>query len=351
MFGGIGDNDRKNFILAAILIGVTLGIYLIFRYVLFLVAPFLIGLIIAAFIKKPVYFLKRKFRINPIIGAILVILTVLGAIIFFLTYVGGRFVYEFKILMLNYDFYYNSIMDSICDICCQIDTAFNFVDGRTYTMVEKGLNNTISTAASNILPVVVEKSVSIIIKIFVLGGGILIAFTAVLFIIKDMEKMTLWINEGQYSKWFRIFFGRLTHFGIAYIKTQFIIMSITACTCTIIMLLIGNRYPVMIGILLGLLDALPLFGTGAILIPWTIIALISGNYLKAAIIFTGYCICYIVREFFEPKLMGGQMGIKPLTMLIAMYVGVLLFGISGFVVGPAAYIMVCEIMKYVAKVI
>lgn len=351
MFGGINDSDRKNFILAAILVGVTMGIYLVFRYVLFLVAPFLIGLLVAAILKRPVWFLKRKFGINPIIGAILMILLIVGLVVLFLTYVGGRFIYEFKMLMYNYEYYYNSAMDSVCGICGKIDEALNFVEGRTYALLEENLGRTISVAADNMLPVIMEKSVSIITQVFVWGGGIIISLTAVIFVIRDMEKMAQWIKEGPYSKWFRIFLGRLAVFGAAYIKTQSIIMATTALICTIVMLIIGNDYPVMIGVLIGLLDALPLLGTGVVLVPWTIIALISGNYFKAAVIFTGYCICYIIREFLEPKMMGGKMGIAPLIMLISMYVGVLLFGICGFILGPAAYIIVCETMKYVERVI
>ncbi len=349
MFGGINDRDKKNFILGGILIGVTLGIYLFARYVLFLVAPFLVGLLVAMLIKRPVFFLKRKFGINPVVGAIFVLVLAVGVLVVFLIYVGGRFLYELKLWMLNYDFYYNQFMGSVCNICCRVDEAMNFVDGHTYEIVAANFKNTMSSATDNVLPVLVEKSVGIISQIFVWGGGVFIAVVAILFVIKDMEKITLWVKKGPYSKWFHIFLGRLGKFGITYIKTQFIVMCITAFICTVVMLVIGNSYPVMIGVLLGLMDALPLLGTGIVLIPWTILSLISGKYLIAAVIFTGYCLCYVVREFLEPKLMGGSLGISPLVMLITMYVGVLLFGITGFVLGPAFFIVICEIMKYVEK--
>lgn len=351
MFGGINDNDKRNFILGGILIGVALGMYLFTRYVLFLVAPFIIGLLIAMLIKRPVYFLKKKFHINPVVGAILVLTLAVLVLVVFLTYVGGRFIYEVKMWMLNYDFYYNQFMGSVCNICYQVDGAMNFDDGHTYKIVTANFKNTMSAATDNVLPMLVEKSVGIITQIFVWGGGVFIAIVAVLFIIKDMGKLELWAKEGPYSKWFKIFFGRLGQFGTTYIRTQFIIMCITACICTIVMLMIGNGYPVMIGVLLGLMDALPLLGTGLVLVPWTIWALLSGNYVSAAVIFSGYCICYAVREFLEPKMMGGSMGIPPLVMLMSMYVGFLLFGVAGFVLGPAFYIVICEIMKYVEKII
>lgn len=351
MFGGINENDRKHLILAAICTGVTIMVYLVFRYILFLVAPFLAGLILTVLIKKPVYFLKRKFKINPIIGTVVVLIVIIGVAVFLLSYVGGRFMYEMKKFMVNYNLYYGIVTGKICDMCCDVDNLMGWAEGRTYAAVERNISNTISMASDNILPSIMENSADVIAAVVIWGGGIIIAITAVFFIIKDIDKMFYWVKRGPYNKWFRIIFGKLSHFGAAYIKTQLVIMGITAVICTIAMFAIGNGYPVMIGILIGILDALPLFGTGTVLIPWTIIYLVSGKFLKAAVIFTAYCICYIVREVLEPRMMGGHMGIHPLIMLISMYVGVLLFGIMGFILGPAAYIIIGEIMKYLVRVI
>lgn len=351
MFGGINDNDRKKLILAAMCVGVTIAVYLVFRYILFLVAPFLAGFILTVLIKKPVYFMQKKIRINPIVGTIIVLIVIIGISAFFLSYVGGRFVYELKKFMQNYDLYYGMLVDGMCDMCGNVDRMLGLADGRTFAAVERNISNTVAMASDNVLPSLMQNSASVISKVVIWGGGIIIAITAVFFIIKDVDKMFYWMKRGPYNKWFRIVFGRLSHFGAAYIKTQLVIMGITAVICTIAMLLIRNGYPVMIGILIGLLDALPLFGTGTVLIPWTIIYLLSGKFLKAAVIFTAYCLCYVIREILEPRMMGGHMGIHPLLMLITMYVGVFLFGIMGFILGPAAYIIIGEIMKYLRQVI
>lgn len=351
MFGGINENDRKNLILAAMCIGVTIIVYLVFRYILFLVAPFLVGILFTILIRKPVYFMKRKFKLPPVIGTIFVLTAIIGVVAFFLSYVGGRFVYELKKFMKNYDLYYDMAQEKAYDICCDMDRMLGIPMGKTFATVERNVSNTVAMASDNVLPSIMENSADVISAVVVWGGGIVIAITAIFFLIKDIDRIFGWIKGGPYQKWFRIVFGRLSHFGAAYVKTQLIIMSITAIICTIAMLLIQNGYPVMIGVLIGLLDALPLFGTGAILIPWTIIYLMSGKFIKAAVIFTAYCLCYVVREFLEPKMMGGRMGIHPFVMLVSMYVGVLLFGIMGFVLGPGAYIVISEIMKYLRMVI
>lgn len=331
--------------------GVTGIVYLSFKYLLYLVAPFLVGLFLAVLINKPVSFMNRKFKIHPIIGTIFVIMVVAAVISLLLTYVGTRFVFELKKFFANYNIYYNNVINSVCDLCCRVDGALGMKDGWTYALVERNVSRTISRAADDMLPSLMENSAGVISAVVVWGGGIVIAVTSVFFMIKDIDKMSHWFHEGPYSKWFRILFGRLSHFGAAYLKTQLVIMGITAVICTIAMYLIGNGYPVMIGILIGLLDALPLFGTGTVLIPWTVIYLFAGKFYKAAVVFTAYAICYVVREVLEPRMMGGHMGISPIVMLITMYIGILLFGILGFILGPAAYIIIVEVTSYLKKVI
>lgn len=351
MFGGMNDCDKKTLILAGLSVGVTGIVYFFFKYLLYLVAPFLVGLIIAVLINKPVSFMNRKFKIHPIIGTIFVIAVAAAFFSIFLSYVGTRFVFELKKFMANYHIYYNNAVNSMCDMCCRIDGVLGMEDGWTYTLVERNVTKTVSQAADNMLPSLMENSAGVISALVIWGGGFVIAVTSVFFMIKDIDKMADWVKNGSYSKWFRILFGRLSYFGAAYLKTQLVIMGITAVICTVAMYLIANGYPIMVGILIGLLDALPLFGTGTVLIPWTVIYLFSGKFYKAAVVFTAYAICYVVREVLEPKMMAGHMGIPPLVMLVTMYIGILLFGILGFLLGPAAYIIIVEVISYLKKVI
>lgn len=326
-------------------------VYFFFKYLLYLVAPFLVGLILAILINKPVSFMNRKFKIHPIIGTVFVIAVVAGVFSFWLSYVGTRFVFELKKFMTNYPIYYDMAIDSVCDMCCRMDNTLGMDDGWTYALVERNVTRTISQAADNMLPSLMENSAGLITTVVMWVAGIVIAITSVFFMIKDVDKMEDWAKNGAYSKWFRILFGRLSHFGAAYLKTQLVIMGIVAVICTLAMYLIGNGYPIMIGILIGFLDALPLFGTGTVLIPWTVIYMFTGKFYKGAIVFTAYAACYVIREILEPKMMGGHMGIPPVVMLITMYIGILLFGLLGFVLGPAAYIIIIEVTAYLRKVI
>jgi len=82
-----------------------------------------------------------------------------------------------------------------------------------------------------------------------------------------------------------------------------------------------------------------------ILIPWSIITLINGNIYAAAVLITTYLICQIIREVLEPKLIGSRIGIKPLYTLISMYIGLKLFGVAGFILGPIGLIIIITVIR------
>lgn len=110
--------------------------------------------------------------------------------------------------------------------------------------------------------------------------------------------------------------------------------------CSTGLYFLGNGYAVLLGVIIGLLDALPVFGTGTVLIPWALFSLVFGNWPYAVGLIVIYVSCYYLREIMEAKLMGGHMGIAPLEMLISMYIGLKLFGVAGFILGPFGFMVI-----------
>ncbi|HAB60162.1 MAG TPA: sporulation integral membrane protein YtvI, partial [Lachnospiraceae bacterium] len=89
------------------------------------------------------------------------------------------------------------------------------------------------------------------------------------------------------------------------------------------------------------LDFLPFFGTGAVLWPWAVVELVSGNYFRMVVLLIIYLICQIVRQILQPKLVGDSIGISPLETLIFMYVGYKVKGLLGIIIGiPIGMILV-----------
>ena len=117
-------------------------------------------------------------------------------------------------------------------------------------------------------------------------------------------------------------------------KSQSIILFIIAVVITVGLLLMHNEYAVILGIGIAIFDAFPVVGSGVILVPWALIKLFNGDYYSAAILITVFAIAAFLREVLEPKLFGKELGLKPIYILIAVYVGAELLGLAGVILGP-----------------
>ncbi len=125
-----------------------------------------------------------------------------------------------------------------------------------------------------------------------------------------------------------------------YVKAQLLIMAIVSIPIMIGLYIAGVKHFVLIAILIAIFDALPIFGSGAVLIPWALYGVITESYGVAIIMLALYVIVIISRQMLEPKIVGEHIGVPPLITLISMYAGLKLFGIFGMILGPVLVIIV-----------
>lgn len=122
-------------------------------------------------------------------------------------------------------------------------------------------------------------------------------------------------------------------------------MLLVGVICTVGFLFVKREYALLLGIGVAILDAFPVLGSGLVLVPWAVICLIRGNYLQVAVLVIMYLLCVLVREGLEPKLLGNGIGISPLYTLMAVYVGVELFGILGVILGPFGLVIIRAVLE------
>ncbi len=120
----------------------------------------------------------------------------------------------------------------------------------------------------------------------------------------------------------------------AWLIAQGKLVSITFLVVTLGLMLLNVPYPLLMGALVAVVDALPLFGSGAILVPWAILALLQRETNLAIGLSIVFAVAYCTRSLMEPRLVGKQMGLHPLLTLIAMYGGFQLFGVVGMILCP-----------------
>jgi len=120
-----------------------------------------------------------------------------------------------------------------------------------------------------------------------------------------------------------------------YFRAQYILMTMAGIISIIGLLILRNPFALLIGLLLAVLDFLPILGIGAVLIPWALISIIMGNVNQAIGLMVIYGVITIARQVLQPKILGDQMGAHPLASLMSIFIGFRIFGLLGLVIGPS----------------
>lgn len=98
-------------------------------------------------------------------------------------------------------------------------------------------------------------------------------------------------------------------------------------------------------VLTALVDAVPLLGTGTVLLPWALVCLLSHEPVRAVGLLGVYVTALVVRSSLEPRLVGRQLGLDPLVALMALYAGFQIWGFAGMIVAPILTVTVRELCR------
>ncbi len=105
------------------------------------------------------------------------------------------------------------------------------------------------------------------------------------------------------------------------------------------------KYPLLYALGIGFVDALPIFGSGSVMVPWAIISACNGDMQLAISVFLLWIFMSVVRQLIEPRIVGNKIGIHPIFTLIAMYTGFKLMGVIGLFIGPIMLIILKSIFS------
>lgn len=348
----VQPNEKLKKIL--LILGVTGAVYVCFKYLLPLVIPFLLAYGVALMLHPSASWMagKCRFRIKGktigipigIIGAVefLAILCLLAAAV----YAGGRkLLAEAGMLIDQIPVWIDSLDVWLTEICHKMELLFCLKENFMVLLMRDMLRSLGSSVRSRAMPYLMVNSMTIFrwcIQLTVLWVVLTIG------IMLSLQEVKVWRarkNRSAFKEEFDMVSRRLRIVANAYLKTQGAIMLLTMTICTLGFWLMGNPYYILAGIGIGILDALPVFGTGTVLIPWAVITLLRGHVGKGLGILGLYLICYFLREILEAKMMGDKVGLSPLETLISMYVGLQLFGVAGFILGPIGLLLIEDFVQ------
>lgn len=126
----------------------------------------------------------------------------------------------------------------------------------------------------------------------------------------------------------------------AYLKTQGKLLAIMCILCVPTLMFSGIQGGILLGILAGVLDFLPVFGTGIVLVPTALWQFLEKDYIPAVVCLLLFVVTAVVREILEPKFLGSAVKLPSIGIWISVYAGVQLFGTSGIFKGPIGYLLI-----------
>ncbi len=344
------DSDLKR---ALILFGVTAAVIAV-TFVLLklavLFAPFLIAFILSTVMEPVIRFAGKRLHIGRKAAVPLVLLLMLAIPGYLSAMIISRLLYEVKGLVRILPTVLSGLYTQLRNLIDSVSGLQDWPQELTGSLESlfTSLSSTISRLADMLFKGAYATAVSLPeVLIF-----ILITIISTFFIASDRDFLTGLLHKQLPDRWIikiRSVKNDMFSALFGYLKAAMILMAVTFFELFIGLSMIHVGYALLLAVVIAVIDALPIVGTGSILIPWSLFSYLSGNYRLGTSILILYIVTIIVRQMMEPKILSRQIGVHPLLALASMYIGLRLAGFAGFVLGPMVFLLIKSILRGIQR--
>lgn len=336
--------------LGVALAGVLFLIFVVPQLVRFLM-PLIVAWIVAMIANPIIRFLEKRIKIMRKHGAALVIILVLAALIAAFYGLAVLVASQFSSWVTELPEVYDSVTQNLQHLFRLLHQKYNIIPADVklaFDQRENMLDSYIQKAIDGLLKMVKSGSLS---KVSSLASSLMdflvyaiLTILASYFMTVEKDHFTKLLQEktpaGVQRIWDKIKKIFIRAIG-GYFKAHFQIMIVIFFITVIPFAFMGISYSGLLAVVIAIVDFLPFFGAGTVLVPWAVYRLVTGSYTYAAILFVIYVVVLIVRQALEPKLIGDNIGTSPFETLVFMLVGYRLAGMLGLIVGiPVGMILV-----------
>lgn len=343
------DFKKLYFILYIIL--VLIVVYLIFKLGIFLF-PFTLALFFSIMTQPFSKFLEKKLKFSQKIATIVSIILFLVIFLGFISLSTLRLSGEIYKLSINLNKYskdvqslWNTAIDKIYSLLGYFPEGFD-------EQVKNSINGFIRMGTSK-LGSFINSLINFITSIPTIILYICITILSTFFISLDKNKIMAFLEQQFPESWIKKVYNiKREMFNVlgSYIRAQIILMTICffelLISFNILSFLKFNlQYPLIFSIVICIIDALPILGAGAVLLPWSLISFVTGDINLGLALLVIYFLVLSVRQMLEPKLISQNLGVHPLVTLISMYSGFKFFGVIGFLIGPVVMIILKNVFS------
>lgn len=320
------------------------GIYLVIRFLVPPMTPFIIGLVVAWLLRRPAMFISTKIhfpkqlrKVPSILLTAAFYILVIGILVFAGSQIGsmlGNLIPQLPDLVTNQILpMINRAVEIVKEFFAQYDIAaaeqiddwFRELASEAIAMI-----TSFSTSAVKFISSVAAETPSFILKVvltvistfyFSLDFDRIIGFFRSLLPKKAVSLLQSLKEKAQKS------------LGV-FVRSYILVFLLTCTELSLGFTILGLQYPVLLGVVIAVVDILPVLGTGLVLLPWALVCIIIGNYFLGFGLLVLYIAITVIRNIVEPKLVGNQIGLHPLATLISMFVGLQMFNLLGLFLFP-----------------
>jgi len=310
--------------------------FIIFFKTLNYTLPFVLALICALIIKKPTELLTTYFKFKKTTSSLITTIIFFSIILLLLGWGVTQLTQEAITLGKNMQSYINTNYSAIVKSFDSLGKYYNNLDPYIISSIENNFSSSI-TKLSNITVSltgnVLSEIVAFITSIPYIIMVILFTLLATYFFTRDItlaeSKLFNFIPEGKSDKLYSILHETKRMLG-NYLLSYMTIIGLTFVETLLVFIVFKVKYAIILSIVCAFFDILPILGIGAIYLPLALLYFfVFKNYITAMGIIISYVIISIIRQIVEPKIVSSSLGIHPVAVLAALFIGLKANGFSG----------------------
>lgn len=317
--------SARQFAAAALLV---FSIYLIGRFgnVLF---PFIAAYIAARIFRPAGVFISRKCRIPEKVGCAFFAVLICFSLFFTLGTLSEMLLTQLSEIL-------SRLPEYIDEGAKLISGLYDLLPVHIFHKIS-GNNDLISNAVSE-----AASALAVFVSDFIkaLPNGVFSVFAglfAFIYLTADpsgaVDSIRTLIPENAFEKISGVF-REIDGAVLLYLRNAITILFITFAELFIGLSIIGPPYPAALALIIAIVDALPVFGCGTVIVPWAIFEFIYGSSAKAIGLIVLLFILYVVRQILDTRLIGKMTGLHPFIALSGLYIGWSIGGIYGMLASP-----------------
>ena len=320
-------------------------------FVIKLFLPFLLGYLFSMAVNPLADFLQKKLKIPRGLSAVLVIVLIVGIVGGVLTFAIWKIVDEIRMLYTQFPAIYESVRNGV--------HAF----GEKWSVLYDNLPVNIQEALAALGTDISDKAAGFInTKSLPMVGnagnfakslpsvfiGIVVFILSSYFMVSDNKTVSRTVKKmigPRLAERLTMVKSELKKYLGGYCRAQVILMFIAFLIMLTGLSILNINYALLIALAVAVLDALPFFGSGLVLWPWTVVAFLNGNIRLGVGLIIIYAAVALMRHFTEPKLVSSRIGMNPILTLMSMYVGYRTLSIGGLILGPIILMLIISFYK------